>query len=224
LSVSHINKEETEKESNKCAYRGITRKSFSHAWRINDKFDLSKTQAELDKGLLKITVPLAPEKKPKEIEVNPVLSLLNGIAPGFIRPFIVPSNINEAYSELSTFILAIFIRPTGKSIVSELMNMFGGVEGPDITIGIGLLIGIIILTILNQYKIKLPKANKSHNNILSYMNIAFIIGSFIVTSTLGVGTIPVLLTCIGIGYLIAISGTKCFLSMIVVISTLGFGN
>lgn len=70
LSVSHINDKKTEKESDKCAYRGITRKSFSHAWRINDKFDLSKTQAELDKGLLKITIPLAPERKSKEIEVK----------------------------------------------------------------------------------------------------------------------------------------------------------
>lgn len=68
LSVSHIVNKEIEKK--KCAYRGITRKSFYHAWRINDKFDLSKTNAELEKGLLKITIPLAPERKPKEIEVK----------------------------------------------------------------------------------------------------------------------------------------------------------
>ena len=68
LTVEHQSKQES--EISKCAYRGITRKSFRHAWRINDKFDLTKTQAELDKGLLKISIPLAPEKKPKEVEIK----------------------------------------------------------------------------------------------------------------------------------------------------------
>ena len=68
LSVSH--KKEEKKEDEKYAYRGITQKSFNLAWRINDKFDITQTQAELEKGLLKITIPLTPEKKPKEIEVK----------------------------------------------------------------------------------------------------------------------------------------------------------
>lgn len=68
LKVSHS--KETKDKKDNYAYRGITQKSFNLAWRINDKFDLTKTQANLEKGLLKITVPLAPEKKPKEIEVK----------------------------------------------------------------------------------------------------------------------------------------------------------
>jgi len=68
LSVSH--EKEEKKEDEKYAYRGITQKSFNLAWRINDKFDITQTQAELEKGLLKITVPLSPERKPKEIEVK----------------------------------------------------------------------------------------------------------------------------------------------------------
>lgn len=68
LSVSH--KKEEKKEGDNYAYRGITQKSFNLAWRINDKFDLTKTKASLEKGLLRIVIPIAPEKKPKEIEVQ----------------------------------------------------------------------------------------------------------------------------------------------------------
>jgi HSP20 family protein len=72
LKVSH--KKEDKKDiktfKDKYEYRGITKKSFDLAWRINDKFDLSKTEAELEKGLLKIKIPLAPKKQPKEIEVK----------------------------------------------------------------------------------------------------------------------------------------------------------
>jgi len=74
LTVSH-NKETKNgykevEENQKYAYRGITQKSFKLAWRINEKFDLTKTKASLDKGLLKIIIPIAPEKKSKEIEVK----------------------------------------------------------------------------------------------------------------------------------------------------------
>ena len=67
VSVSH--KKQTTEEKG-YAYRGITQKSFSFAWRINDKFDVTKTEANLEKGLLKITIPFAPEKKPKKIEIS----------------------------------------------------------------------------------------------------------------------------------------------------------
>lgn len=52
------------------AYNGITHKSFDLAWRINEKFDLTKTSANLDKGILKIVVPIAPEKKSKELSIK----------------------------------------------------------------------------------------------------------------------------------------------------------
>lgn len=68
LSVSHT-KEKKENTEN-YAYSGITKKSFNLAWRINDKFDITNTKADLDKGLLKITIPIAPEKKPKQIDVK----------------------------------------------------------------------------------------------------------------------------------------------------------
>jgi len=68
LTVSH-QKETNDKDEN-YAYRGITQKSFKLAWRINEKFDLTKTKANLEKGLLKIIIPIAPEQKAREIEVK----------------------------------------------------------------------------------------------------------------------------------------------------------
>ena len=72
LSVSYTKEEETndsEKNKSNFLYKGITNKSFSMAWRISNKFDLSKLTANLDKGLLKILIPLSPVNKPKEIEI-----------------------------------------------------------------------------------------------------------------------------------------------------------
>jgi len=45
------------------AYKGITSKSFSLSWRINDKFDLTKVVAKLDRGILNLLVPLSAEMK-----------------------------------------------------------------------------------------------------------------------------------------------------------------
>ena len=70
LTVSHAKEGSTSVKEEKYAYRGITQKSFKLAWRINEKFDLTKTNASLDKGLLKIVIPIAPVKKPKEIEIK----------------------------------------------------------------------------------------------------------------------------------------------------------
>lgn len=76
LSVSHKKEEKKDstegiyKEKNGYAYRGITKKAFNLSWRIGENFDLTKTKASLDKGLLHIVIPIAPEKKPKEIQVQ----------------------------------------------------------------------------------------------------------------------------------------------------------
>ncbi len=73
ISVSYQKDEEvaSDKEIKRYAYRGITRKSFNLAWRISDtQFDIANTKATFDKGLLKVFIPIAPEKKPKEIEIK----------------------------------------------------------------------------------------------------------------------------------------------------------
>jgi HSP20 family protein len=69
LAISY-NKPRCESINDKYLYRGITQRSFDMAWRISSKFDLTKLSAKLDKGLLKIVVPIAPEKEAKNIEIQ----------------------------------------------------------------------------------------------------------------------------------------------------------
>jgi HSP20 family molecular chaperone IbpA len=68
--ISVIYQKESIDKEEKCAYRGITQKSFNFAWKVNKRFDLSKTKASLEKGMLKIIIPLKPEKECKEISVT----------------------------------------------------------------------------------------------------------------------------------------------------------
>ena len=51
-------------------YRGIKRGSFDLAWKIANKFELSKLNAKLDKGLLVLQIPFSEAKAPKKIEIN----------------------------------------------------------------------------------------------------------------------------------------------------------
>lgn len=46
-------------------YKGIKRSSFDVAWRISSKFDISKLEARLEKGLLIIDIPLTENKTTK---------------------------------------------------------------------------------------------------------------------------------------------------------------
>jgi HSP20 family molecular chaperone IbpA len=51
-------------------YRGIKRSSFNLTWKISTKFDLSKLEASLDKGLLILIVPTAEGKAVKQIKIK----------------------------------------------------------------------------------------------------------------------------------------------------------
>jgi HSP20 family molecular chaperone IbpA len=51
-------------------YRGIKRSSFNLTWKISTKFDLSKLEASLDKGLLILSVPTAEGKAVKQIKIK----------------------------------------------------------------------------------------------------------------------------------------------------------
>jgi len=63
------NKPETE-EIKSYLQKGIARRSFDLAWKVASKFELSKLQESLDKGLLILDVPYAAEKAPKKIEIK----------------------------------------------------------------------------------------------------------------------------------------------------------
>ena len=51
-------------------YKGIKRSSFNLTWKISTKFDLSKLEASLDKGLLVLTIPVAEGKAVKQIQIS----------------------------------------------------------------------------------------------------------------------------------------------------------
>ena len=51
-------------------YRGIKRSSFDLTWKISTKFDLSKLVAEMDKGLLILSIPIAEGKAIRRIEIK----------------------------------------------------------------------------------------------------------------------------------------------------------
>ena len=51
-------------------YHGLSKKSFSLGYKIAPKFDLSKTEAKLENGLLEIFIPIAEEAKAKSIKIK----------------------------------------------------------------------------------------------------------------------------------------------------------
>ena len=51
-------------------HRGLSKKSFDLRYKTAPKFDLSKTDAVLENGLLDIFIPLAEEAKPKSIKIK----------------------------------------------------------------------------------------------------------------------------------------------------------
>lgn len=62
LTVSYNKKEEYNNDKCNCIQRGITRKAFNLSYKFSDKFDLENIDAQLDKGILKISVPKHEEK------------------------------------------------------------------------------------------------------------------------------------------------------------------
>jgi HSP20 family protein len=63
ITVSYQKDDEQKSDEGNYRRRGITRKSFNLSWRFSDKFDLKNTEAELDKGILKISIPKLEEKE-----------------------------------------------------------------------------------------------------------------------------------------------------------------
>ena len=57
---------------NDCNYikRGIARRSFNLGYKIANKFNLTKAEAEMKNGLLKISIPFAEESKPKQLTIK----------------------------------------------------------------------------------------------------------------------------------------------------------
>ena len=50
--------------------RGLSQKSFNLGYKISSKYDLSKSEGELENGLLQIFIPIAKKAKPKTIKIK----------------------------------------------------------------------------------------------------------------------------------------------------------
>lgn len=57
---------------NDCTYlhKGIAKRSFNLGYKVASKFSLSKAEAQMENGLLKIYVPFAEEAKPKALKIK----------------------------------------------------------------------------------------------------------------------------------------------------------
>ena len=71
LKVSY-NKASLDKiEDNRHFYHsGIAKRSFDLGWKIARRYDLSKIEASMKDGLLKLFIPLTPENKPKSVSIK----------------------------------------------------------------------------------------------------------------------------------------------------------
>ena len=69
LKVSY-KRESTELVDKHVHYSGIAKRSFNLGWKIARRFDLSKIEASMKDGLLKLFIPLTPENKPKTVSIK----------------------------------------------------------------------------------------------------------------------------------------------------------
>ena len=67
LRITHDGKQDQELNY---IIKGIAKRSFDLAWKVASKYDLSKLEARLSKGLLTIDVPYSEEKAPKKINIK----------------------------------------------------------------------------------------------------------------------------------------------------------
>lgn len=70
LKVSYDKKKTDNNEGIHFYHSGIAKRSFNLGWKIARRFDLSKIEATMKDGLLKLFIPLTPESKPKTVSIK----------------------------------------------------------------------------------------------------------------------------------------------------------
>lgn len=58
------------KEETVYLHKGISRRSFDFSFKVSSRYDLSKLKAKMEKGLLLLEVPFAPNSEPKEVKID----------------------------------------------------------------------------------------------------------------------------------------------------------
>lgn len=69
LKISYEKKPSPETE-NHYIHKGIAKRSFNLGYKIASKFNLVKSEAKMDKGLLHIFIPLSEGSKPKSLTIK----------------------------------------------------------------------------------------------------------------------------------------------------------
>ena len=70
LRVIYTKKDKDEDEDQHIYHSGIAKRSFNLGWKIARRFELSKIDASMKDGLLKLFIPLQPESKPKKVSIK----------------------------------------------------------------------------------------------------------------------------------------------------------
>ena len=69
LKISY-KKPEEEKFHEGTIYNGLSKKSFDLGYKISPKYNLTKIDAGMENGLLKLHIPISEESKPKSIKIK----------------------------------------------------------------------------------------------------------------------------------------------------------
>ena len=69
LAISY-KKPEEEKFHEGTIYNGLSKKSFDLGYKISPKYNLTKIDAGMENGLLKLHIPISEESKPKSIKIK----------------------------------------------------------------------------------------------------------------------------------------------------------
>lgn len=70
ISIKAAHEEKEEEKKKKRTYKSSRQTSFNYSTSLPRMVDSSNAQAEVDNGVVKITVPKTEEEKPKRIEVK----------------------------------------------------------------------------------------------------------------------------------------------------------
>ena len=70
LRVIYTKKDKDEEKDIHHYHSGIAKRNFNLGWKIARRFELSKIDASMKDGLLKLFIPLQPESKPKKVSIK----------------------------------------------------------------------------------------------------------------------------------------------------------
>ena len=68
--ILKVNYDRNDEDNKEYIYKGIAKRSFNLGWKINSRFDVSKSLAEFNDGLLTIVVPFAKGSEIKTLKIK----------------------------------------------------------------------------------------------------------------------------------------------------------